>query len=60
MSLRNSMDEFGSGDSLSYRAWLGLTLFVAPVGVAIVFAEATGLRALVLGIFAEFMVRLFG
>lgn len=60
LSLASSMDEFGVGAAPSYRAWLGLTLFVAPVGVAIVFAEATGLRALLAGVFGALMTGLFG
>ena len=47
LSLASSMDEFGSGPSVAYRTWLGLVLFVAPVGVAVVFAEGTGLRVLI-------------
>ncbi|MGR8921411.1 MAG: sodium-dependent transporter [Gammaproteobacteria bacterium] len=52
MSLASTMDEFGGGPSFLYRCWLGLVLFVAPAGVALVFAEGAGLRAL--------LTRLFG
>ena len=40
MARSSSMNEFGTGDSALYRAWLVLTRFVAPVGVGIVFVEA--------------------
>ena len=44
MSLSSSMDEFGHGPSFGYRAWLGLVLFVAPIGVTLVFLEGVGVR----------------
>lgn len=47
MRLASSMEEMGGGPSAMYRAWLGLVLFVAPVGVLVVFLEGTGLRGLV-------------
>ncbi len=59
MSLASSMDEFGSGHSAAYRAWLGLVLFIAPVGVALVFIEATGLRALIVAMLAPLVGALF-
>jgi NSS family neurotransmitter:Na+ symporter len=47
MRLASSAEEMGSESSWSYRTWLGLILFVAPVGVGIVFLEGTGLRTVV-------------
>ncbi len=59
LSLASSMDEFGAGPSPGYRAWLGLILFVAPAGVALVFAEGTGLRRLVADTVAAIMRAVF-
>lgn len=53
MSLKSSMDEFGEGPSFGYRAWLGLVLFVSPIGVALVFVEGTGLREILAAIFGN-------
>lgn len=51
MSRAATMDEYGHGPSPAYRAWLLLVRFVAPVGVALVFAEATGLRPVIARLF---------
>jgi neurotransmitter:Na+ symporter, NSS family len=59
LSLASSMDEFGTGPSVGYRTWLGLILFVAPLGVAIVFAEGTGLRRAVGSFLAAVSTALF-
>ena len=56
MRLASSLEELGSGPSLSYRAWLGLTLFIAPLGVLVVFLEGTGLRT-ALGTLVDAVVR---
>lgn len=60
VSLKSTEDEFGNGASTGYRAWLALVLFVAPVGVALVFAEATGLRAVISDFAAAMVVTIFG
>ncbi|MEQ8234064.1 MAG: sodium-dependent transporter [Gammaproteobacteria bacterium] len=60
MRLASTMEEFGSGPSSLYRGWLGLVLFVAPVGVAVVFLEGTGLRAVIVAWLGALATSLFG
>jgi len=60
MRLASTMEELGSGASVGYRAWLGLVLFVAPLGVLVVFLEGTGLRTLLGAAFGRFARILVG
>lgn len=60
MRLASTMEEMGGGASLLYRGWLGLVLFVAPVGVALVFLEGSGLRAVIGNWLGALAASLFG
>ncbi|MGE0486159.1 MAG: sodium-dependent transporter [Gammaproteobacteria bacterium] len=60
MRLASTMEEMGSGPSVLFRAWLGLVLFVAPVGVLVVFLEGTGLRALLVDGLGRLAATVFG
>jgi SNF family Na+-dependent transporter len=37
------MEELGSGDSLRFRMWRVLVRYLAPVAIALVFLQVTGL-----------------
>ena len=60
MRLASTMEEMGGGPSAMFRAWLGLILFVAPVGVLVVFLEGTGLRALLVDALGRLAASVFG
>ena len=60
MRLASTIEELGVGASMPYRAWLGLVLFVAPLGVLVVFLEGTGLRALLGAAFGRIASAVFG
>lgn len=49
MSGKSVRDELAMGEGPAYRLWRVLIRYVAPVGVAIVFVNASGLPALVMG-----------
>ena len=46
MRRSSSMDELGMGAGLGYRLWQFAARYLAPVGVALVFLQATGIIAL--------------
>ncbi|MEX2482006.1 MAG: sodium-dependent transporter [Gammaproteobacteria bacterium] len=60
MRLASTMEELGSGPSAGYRAWLGLILIIAPLGVLLVFLEGTGLRTLLTATLAQLVNAVFG
>lgn len=43
MKRSSTLDELGMGDSVVYRLWRLVTRYVAPVGVLLVFLQATGI-----------------
>jgi NSS family neurotransmitter:Na+ symporter len=43
MRRESSMEELGSGDSLRYRLWRVLVRYLAPVAIALVFLQVSGL-----------------
>lgn len=43
MARSSSIDELGMGDGPAYRCWYFTVRYIAPVGVALVFLQATGL-----------------